>query len=144
MITDEQNNLFMSDSLEGMIPQLESDLIEDPSPGFVVCALEIDLLKKIEAAVGTVLGFSFEGDTDLLKVDLRMETTKAYFLIKLYHELKENMICRALYLQYDSDEIIFQGNYKFLSCKMLDINTKEKMCTFAADLIKISSNKLED
>jgi len=144
MITDEQNNLFMSDSLEGMIPQLESELIEDPSSGFVVCALEIDLLKSIEAVAGTVLGFSLEGDAELLKVDLRMETTKAYFLLKWYHELKENMICRALYLQHDSDEIIFQGNYKFLSCKILDINLKEKICTFAADLIKISSSKLED
>lgn len=144
MIYEESNNLFMSAELEGMIPEVEEELLEDPGAGFVICALEIDFLNKIEAFAGTVLGFSFEGDEDLLKIDLKMDTRKAYSLFKSIQTLKDNLICRALYLQLGNEEITFNKNYKFSSPKILDIDPKEKICTFAADLIKISSNKLED
>ena len=136
MIEDNANRLLMSDSIKGMVPELEEERIDDISTSFVVAAMEMmyEFDSSHDVIAGKVVGLSLETINEV-KLDIRIELEKAYQLVKKYSS--SGLSCRMLYLHLGDDEICFEGDFRIASPKMLDFDHQNKMCTLGIDLIKI-------
>jgi hypothetical protein len=135
MMNDATNRLLMSDSLRGMVPELEEDKIRDMSDAFLVGGMELiyDDMDEIDVLAGKIEGISFEA-LSTIKLDVRLELKKAYDTIKKY--ASTGLSCRMFYLYHGDDELIFEGPYKISSSKLLDFDFENKMCTLGVDLVK--------
>ena len=137
-LEDEEDRLLMSDSLVGMVPDLEKQEILNQADAFLVSALEVETENGIEIIAGSVVGLSI--DEDILKVDMRTSINKSFNLIKSMKYFS-NIHCRYLYLQQGREEIIFEGIYTIKSPRILDFDHKERMCTLGVDLIKLKQTE---
>jgi hypothetical protein len=136
MIDEVSDRLLMSDSIKGMIPELEEEKIKDLNDAFLVAVFEIiyDDSEEINVLAGKVEGISFESQGDM-KIDVCLETRKAYDTIKKY--TTSGLSCRMLHVHHGDDELCIEGPFKFSSAKLLDFDVERKMCTLGIDLVKI-------
>ena len=79
MIDETANRILMSDSIRGMVPELEEDSVQKFEDSFVITALEIISNEAKEVLVGNLVGISIE---DIIKVDFRIKMEDAYNIIK--------------------------------------------------------------
>lgn len=137
MIDDTSNRLLMSDSIKGMIPELEEEKIRDASDAFLVAVFEInsEYSEEINVLAGKVEGFSLESQGDM-KIDIRLEVKKAYDTVKKY--TTTGLSCRMFHMHNGDAELSVEGPYKISSVKLLDFDIERKMCTLAVDLIKLN------
>ena len=136
MLDDASNRLLMSDSIKGMIPDLEEDKVKNMNDAFLVGVFEIiyDSFDDIDVMAGKVEGISFESQGDI-KIDVRLDTKKAYDTIKKY--TTTGLSCRMLHLHHGDDELRIEGDYRFSSAKLFDFDIEKKMCTLGVDLVKL-------
>jgi len=132
MIDDNDNRLLMSDSLKGMIPDLEDDQLKSLSDAFVIATVEMLFDQNIEIIAGSLVGVSLENFES--KIDIRVSLKDAYEIIKKFKTSR--LSCRVFYLHRGDDEICFEGSYKISSAKIMDFDRQLKMCTVGFDLIK--------
>jgi hypothetical protein len=133
MIDETANRILMSDSIRGMVPELEEDSVQKFEDSFVITALEIISNEAKEVLVGNLVGISIE---DIIKVDFRIKMEDAYNIIKRA-TLNQEMLCAAIQLHLADDGFRIQGPFKMSSHKMLDFDHPNKMCTLALDLTKV-------
>lgn len=138
MINDDSNRLLMSDSIKGTIPVLEDDSERlEADISFFVGIFEFVCNEDIDVLAGKVQGISFEASGDI-KVDIRLETKRAYDTIKKHATF--GLSCRMFHLCHDDDELCFEGNYRISSTKTFDFDAEKKMCTLGFDLVKFDHN----
>ena len=132
----EQNDdrLLMSDSLKGMVPEIE-DQIKDFEDSLIVVAIDYSLEDTSDIIAGSTVGVSFESDT--IKIDFRKNTSEAYRFVK-FCLFNPQAVCNAIYFQNGDDEFIMNEKYKMNSPKLTDLDHKEKTCTLSLDLVKIA------
>lgn len=130
MIEDSANRLLMSDSIRGMIPDLEEEYISKLSDSYVIASLSDTNF----VVSGILVGVSLENHGEI-KIDIRIKLNEAYNAIKNY--TTSGLSCRLLYMHLGDDEICLPGPYKISSPKILDIDPQNKMCTLGVDLIRI-------
>ena len=134
MIDDNSNRVLMSDSLKGLVPELEEESFASFNDAFVVMTLEISTFEGSQIVIGSLDGISFESLSEL-KIDIRVNVKEAYDIIKLY--TKTGISSRMLLLHLGDDEISLQGPYKISNPKMMSFDHQNRMCTLGLDLIKI-------
>lgn len=127
------DKLLMSDSLQGMIPELE-DQIKDYEDSIIVIGVEYAIENFKDVLAGSLVGISFEPDT--LKIDFRKKTNESYKFFNLCLK-NAQIISNAVYLQNGEDESIIEGPFKIASPKLTDLDHKEKTCTISLDLVRI-------
>jgi len=132
MIDDNDNRLLMSDSLRGMLPDLEDDQLKLLSDAFVIATIELLFEQNVEVVAGSLAGASF--DNLEIKLDIRAGLNDAYDVIKKFKT--SGLSCRLFYLHRGDDEICFEGPYKISSTKIMDFDRQLKMCTIGFDLIR--------
>lgn len=130
MIEDSSNRLLMSDSIRGMIPDLEEEYIATLGDSYVI----ITLADLPSVTSGILVGISIESLAEI-RLDIRVKLNEAYNTIKNY--TTSGLSCRLLYMHLGDDEICLPGPYKISSPKILDIDPQNKMCTLGVDLIRI-------
>jgi hypothetical protein len=130
MIEDSSNRLLMSDSIRGMIPDLEEEYITTLGDAYVI----ITLTDLPSVTSGILVGISIESLAEI-RLDMRVKLNEAYNTIKNY--TTSGLSCRLLYMHLGNDEICLPGPYKISSPKILDIDPQNKMCTLGVDLIRI-------
>jgi len=130
MIEDRSNRLLMSDSIRGMIPELEEEYIASLGDSYVI----ITLTDLTSITSGILVGISIECLAEI-KLDIRVKLNEAFSTIKNY--TTSGLSCRLLYMHLSDDEICLPGPFKISSPKILDIDHQNKMCTLGVDLIKI-------
>lgn len=122
----------MSDSLHGMVPELEEDSVQKFQDSFVVAAFEISINEKSEVIVGNLIGISSD---EIVKIDIRTKMSEAYEISKSILQ-GQKVICEAFQLHYAEDNFRVQGPFSITSHKMLDFDHPNKMCILALDLIR--------
>ena len=136
LIDLEQNEdrLLMSDSLKGMVPEIE-DQIKSFEDSIIIVAIEYSAGDVRDVITGSVTGVSFE--PDVIKLDFRKSTSEAYKFVK-FCLFNPQAACNIIYFQNGADEFVINENFKMTSPKMTDLDYKEKTCTLSLDLVKIS------
>ena len=121
MLDDASNRLLMSDSIKGMIPDLEEDKVKNMNDAFLVGVFEIiyDSFDDIDVMAGKVEGISFESQGDI-KIDVRLDTKKAYDTIKKY--TTTGLTCTMAMMSCVSKAII---GFLVQSCSIL---TSKRRC----------------
>lgn len=130
MIEDSANRLLMSDSIKGMIPDLEEEYISKLSDSYVIASLS----DTNYVVSGILVGVSLENHGEI-KIDIRIKLNEAYNAIKNY--TTSGLSFRMFHMHLGDDEICLPGPYKISSPKILDIDPQNKMCTLGVDLIRI-------
>jgi hypothetical protein len=135
MIEDSTNRLLMSDSIRGMIPELEEEYVASLSDSCVIITLELqsELSEPFTTLSGILVGISME-TVSLIKIDIRTRLNEAYDTIKKYST--SGLSCRMFYMHLEDNQISLSGPYKISSSKILDVDHQNKMCTLGVDLIK--------
>lgn len=131
---EDANTLLMSDSLKGMVPELEEPSQEQHSDFSIIYAvLGLYSQDYSDPLAGRAVGFSHE-KTGEIKVDVRIKTIEAY---EFFKKLKTTRLsCGMLYLYLGDDEICFDGPYEVSCPRIFDMDLQNKMCTLGVDLIK--------
>ena len=134
MIDDKDNRLLMSDSLKGMVPTLEDEVVGRLQDSFVIVSLETSHDEKgNDVLSGVCSGVSFEATS--VKVDLRIELPRGYDFLKRI--LKETVICNRLYLSRGDDVMKIEGPYRIVSPRLSDFDYQDILCTMGIDLFKM-------
>jgi hypothetical protein len=134
MIDVTSNRLLMSDSIRGIIPDLEDDvsqIVAQASDSFIITALEIH---GDEAVVGSLDGISV--DERIVKLDVKLKLEQAYQLFNQVVAGKETT-CEAVQLHLGDKMSRVPGPFKLVTPKMFGIDANNKMCVLAVDLIRI-------
>lgn len=135
---DEEDRLLMSDSLVGMIPELEEGKIKDIDDALLVVAFELiyENLDEVDVLAGRTEGISFESTSEI-KVDMRVQLNKAYDTIKKFKTT--GLSCRMLHLYLGDDELNIEGPFKVANTKLFNFDIENKMCTLGFDLVKFDN-----
>ena len=133
-IDNTDGTLIMSDSLVGMVPELE-DVEKSPRHEFSDLYLILGLHDDDQADPlgGRSVRFSLE-EENRIKVDMRLGIDEAYEFIKKFKTTR--LSCRLLYLCFGDDEICFDGPFNIACPRIFDADRQNKMCTLGLDLIK--------
>lgn len=131
---DEDEKLLMSDSLRGQIPDLEQ--LDSQDDYFVIFALVARSKFTAEIIIGTLVGISVE--PDIVKVEMRIETSKAYDFLTAH--MSTGWECLEYHLQTASKDYTETGPFRISSPRMMDFDKSDKHCTLGFDLLKVDNN----
>jgi hypothetical protein len=133
---DTSDRLLMSDSLLGMVPELETESVSVSkfSDSFIVATLDFTEAGIADILVGSISGLSIENNSTEIKLDIRVNIDEAFGIIKKFKTT--GLSCRMFYMHLDDDEIVMEGPFKFSSPKIMNFDHQNKMCTLGVDLIK--------
>ena len=130
MIDTNDNRLLMSDSLRGMVPELEDEVLERVQDGYISIAL---LQKDLDPLTGICVGISY--DATEVKIDMRVELHKAYqFMKRLMHE---EVVSQELNLSLSNDFVVIHGPHRVKTPRLTDFDHSTKLCTLGIDLFKM-------
>jgi hypothetical protein len=132
---DDSNRLLMSDSIKGMVPELEDDQIEQLSDSYVMTTFQFLLEGTEKILGGSLVGISLE-NLEEIKLDVRVNLGDAYDIIKKYVEETSRLSCGMFYMHLGDSEIPFSGPFEVSRPKIHDFDHQNKMCTLGVDLIK--------
>lgn len=127
---DEDDKLMMSDSLRGQIPEIEQ-LEDDDS--FVIFALAVRNVSGADVFAGSLVGMAIE--PSCTKVELRVETSKAYEFVTSHVEL--GWECMEYHLQTATRDFVKSGPFNVISPRLMDFDKSSKQCTLGFDLVKV-------
>ena len=130
---EDKDRILMSDSIRGMVPELEEEQMRTFEDAFVIASFELRREESVDILSGKVVGVSCEERAT--KIDVRLHNHEAYGLFK--SAMQGALVCDNLYLWLGTDETKLSGPFKMTSPKMLDFDHQHKMCTLGVDLIKI-------
>lgn len=130
MIQDDSDRLIVSDSLEGLLPDLEQESFSAVEESFVVAALDFDF----DLIAGSLSGISVENNLST-KIDIQVSLNEAYNVIKNFSTTR--LSCRVLYLRFGNDEFCLEGPFEVVSLKIMEFDRQNKMCVIGVDLIKV-------
>lgn len=134
MIDDTINRILMSDSLRGIVPDLEDDssqISEHLFNSFIIVILEMN---DAEFLTGSLDGISLE--EKVIKLDVKLKIDSVYDIINDM-SLGAVPACNAVQLHFGEKATRIVGPFKFASPKMFAIDHQNKLCVLAIDLIKI-------
>lgn len=131
---DDSNRLLMSDSIKGMVPELEDEQIVSLSDSYVMVTFQflVDDTEKILG--GSLVGIAFDTQEEA-KIDARVNLGDAYDIIKKYVQTSR-LSCGVFYMHLGDNEIPFVGPFAVAHPKIHDFDHQNKMCTLGVDLIK--------
>jgi len=134
MLDTQTNRLLMSDSLKGMVPDLEDDASQIASQlvnSFIITAIE---LHGFEPLVGSLAGISY--DEKIIKLDVKLKLEQAY---DVFTDLAmgKTITCEAIQMHLSERMNRIVGPFKLELPKMFGIDAQDRMCVLAVDLIKI-------
>lgn len=134
MIDESKNRLLMSDSLKGMVPELEDDATQTAAGianSFVIAVLE---MRSAELIAGSLDGISIEDNS--IKVDVKVNIDNAYDLMIMMSN-GARPVCEAIQLHKGDKMHRIPGPYEMTTPKMFGIDPPSKLCVLAVDLIRI-------
>lgn len=132
MIKDDKDSILMSDSLIGMIPELDGKKY-DFDDSFVNVNLELTSLGYLDVLPGSLVGGSFDPLNPQL--DIRTNLNIAYEFIK--KNTSSRLTCRIAYMHLGDSEIRLEGPYQIYDPKISDIDRQTKTCTLGIELVKL-------
>ena len=130
---DGQNKLMMSDSLKGLVPDLEEDVLKNFEDTIIIVSLLLSLDDSEDILSGVLVGCSNE--TEIVKVDFRLDTFQAYGWFAQFGT--KNYVCNRLSLMYAEEIHEILGPFRLKCPKISDIDRQTKMSTFGIDLVRI-------
>ena len=89
MIEDNSNRLLMSDSIKGIIPDLEEENLKQFQDSFIISYMLFEYDGSSYEISGSISGISFE-DKSLSKVDIKVSISSAYGLMSRYSSLNNS------------------------------------------------------
>ena len=126
----------MSDSLRGMIPELEEEQFNAFQDAFVIVGLLVRSGEERHEITGNLVGVSVES-RDVVKIDVRTSVTAAYRSLKRHAE--GGLTCDTCQMVLAAEATCLDGPYTVSSVKVLDFDHQNKMCTLALDLIRTTA-----
>ena len=121
----------MSDSLRGMVPELEDERLDEIEDSFVIVALALDT-EDIPVIAGSLVGISHEMTS--IKLDMRLPIQSSYTFFKSC--MTSEAVCKICHLSYMNENIDLKGPFLISSPRIVDFDRQNKMCTLGVDLIK--------
>lgn len=134
MSEDPNNRLLMSDSLRGMVPELEEEQFKAFQDAFVIVALVMNDGTAARETTGNLVGLSLES-SDVVKVDVRVSVSEAYGVVKRH--LSSGLTCEVLQLLLGDEGVRIDGPRRASVAKMYDFDHHNKMCVLALDLVRV-------
>jgi len=116
-----------SEDLQGVLP-------EDVKEIFVMAA--IVLQPKEHSLVGTLAGVEFGS---VLKLDMKVSLRNAFKFISTALIDEEKRRADAVILTLGDEDITLQEPFYIQSAKIIEIDSANKICILAIDLIKVTS-----
>lgn len=133
MIPGEENRLLMSDSLVGLLPEIQDKDFNSPIDFSIVVNLDLISSNFNIVLVGSLVSCSFEIATSKLSIKLDLKTSHEF--LKKY--TSSGFTCRNAHLYLGDDDIHLEGPYQVCDPKISDIDKQLKMCTLEIALIKL-------
>lgn len=131
MIDEGDDRLLMSDSLRGVVPELEEEEIEKYRDSYIV--ISVDLSDPEEFILsGLCTGIVFEPTAT--KIDIKIPLVLGYELLMRLKSGKQT--CKCLYLNRGKDILEYEGPYKVVSPRLTDFDRQTAMCNLGLDLTR--------
>jgi len=132
MIDSTTNRLLMSDSLKGMIPELEDEVTQTLTSmdSVVITVIEIN---GLEPLIGTLDGIQVEKQS--IKLDVKLKLEEAYEIFILITS-GADLLCNGIQLHLSEKINRIIGPYFLTSPKLFGIDMHNKLCMLGMDLIK--------
>lgn len=134
IIIDDSDKLLMSDSLQGVVPELE-DQMKNYEDSIIIIGVEYSTDQLKDVIAGSLVGISFE--PEVLKIDFRKSINECYQFFKICIE-NDRVTSAAIYLQNSGDESLIKGRFRIVSPKLTDLDHRENTCTISIDLVRIA------
>lgn len=131
-MNDQEDNLLMSEELQGMVPEIEDNL-EKYHDSFIIAGLQFYNDKEKIVHSGTVTGFSVEDN--VIRIDVKSTIEEAYYIVKKH--VDGNLKCDVCYMQYVDNDIILKGPFNISSAKMMEFDREAKLCVLGVDLVRV-------
>jgi len=134
MIDSTTNRLLMSDSLKGMIPELEDEITQNLTSmdSVVITVIEINGLEPI---IGTLDGIQIEKQS--IKLDVKLKLEEAYDMFTLIASGGDcDLLCNGIQLHLSEKINRIIGPYILTSPKLFGIDISNKLCVLGMDLLK--------
>lgn len=131
----DSDTLMMSEELKGQIPDLSED--DDVNNSFIIVVIDLQCNESRQPLVGSLVGIKHDVCT---KIDMRSSMKTAYTVFS-YITNGGKALCDSFQLQLGDQEVTFTGPYELLSPAIIDVDSTNKMCTLAVDLVKMSSTR---
>ena len=126
----DQNTLLMSESLKGMIPELESseDDLSELESNYIIAILHFDQKKYL---IGNLVSASFE---DAKKLDIKANLQEVFSLLKSLL-FDASFKCNSIELHLGEEIIDLKKSYKVTNLKIMELDHQNKSCILAIDLV---------
>ena len=122
--------LLISDSLQGVLPEEDLAQLDEM---FVTVAVVVDATSPM--LMGNLVGIEFG---EVLKIDMKIPIRMAFeFVAMLMNEPKKPAKFAALMLAEDTVKV--PGPFGVTNVKIVDVDSSNKLCVVAVDLVKIDS-----
>lgn len=127
------NRLLMSDSLKGVVPELEDDMIRKLEDAFVAVSFQLTHGDESEVLTAALLGCAVE--EGMTRVDFRLDTFDAYRWFSSF--VKDQWRCEVVIFSHSERLLEIPGPFRVKCPKITDIDRKDKISTIGVDLFRI-------
>ena len=127
-LPNSEPKLLVSDDLKDLLPE---DQLEQINDMFISVAL---VLQPREVSLtGNLVGVEFD---EKIKIDIKVTIRDAFsFIGNVITDKKHSKVCQSLILMMGEDVTTIHGPYKISSTKIVEIDSSNKLCILAIDLI---------
>lgn len=126
------NRLLMSDSLKGVVPELEDDLLRQMEDALIFASFHLVCGEKSEALTAMLLGCALEDS--VIKVDMRLETPEAYQWFSSF--VSNQWTCPLLLLNHGDSIIELRGPFNVKCPRLFDVDRKNNTSSIGIDLFR--------
>ena len=132
MIDEGDDRLLMSDSLRGVVPELDDEEVEKYRDSYIVVSADLSDGDEFILS-GLCVGIAFEPSET--KIDIKVPLALGY---EVFARLKSGkQTCKCLYLNRGQDVLEYPGPYSVVSPRLTDFDRPTVMCNLGLDLIKM-------
>jgi hypothetical protein len=125
MKVEDSNNVFMSESLQGNLPDID---ILDLQDKFILSILSIIVGESIESVIGNVVSYSI--DQEEIKLGVRVMIPDAFGLLEAWPSVRLQKYDLCL----GENTIEFFGPFSATSLGVQDIDSTRQLCVLAMKL----------
>ena len=123
--------LLVSDALKEVLQEEELEQVNDM---FISVAVVTE--PREACLTGNLVGVEF---SERLKVDIKLLLKDAFtFISKVISNSRHNKTCECLIMMLGDEVVNIPGPFKIFSTKIIEIDSTNKLCILAIDLINVT------